>query len=109
MSKGSGRVVKTEVTVGLQSVCPRIPKNPEEKEQLREDLKTMGCEGLLDEPWGLKSREMVQEFLQPQSNQWDGTIRRMSEKWTADKWVDVYNFKKEGRPAAGRTDKWVNG
>ena len=69
----------------------------------------MGCEGLLDKPWVLKSREMVQEFLQPRSNQWDNTIRRMSEKWTADKWADVYHFKKEGRPAAGRTDTWVNG
>ena len=35
MSKGSGRAVKAEVTVGLQSVCPRIPKNAEEKAQLR--------------------------------------------------------------------------
>lgn len=90
-------------------MSPHIPRDPEEKEQLREDLRKMGYEGLLDEPWGLKSWEMVQEFLRVRSNQWEETICRMPEKWTVDKWVDVYRFKKEGRPVAGQTDTWVDG
>ena len=64
----SKRVAKSEVTVGLQSVTPVIPKDLAEKEQLEADLKKMGCEGLLKEPWGLKSREMAQEFLRESSN-----------------------------------------
>ena len=43
------------------------------------------------------------------SNEWEGTIRRLSEKWTADNWAEVYGFKKEGRTVAGRTDRWING
>ena len=52
---------------------------------------------------------MVQEFLRPRTNQWENTIRRLSEKWTADSWADVYGFRKEGKIVAGRTDRWING
>ena len=55
----------------------------------------------MTQPWRLKSREMVQEFLHPRSNEWEGTIRRLPEKWTADSWAEVYGFKKEGRTVAG--------
>jgi hypothetical protein len=109
MSRAGTRAAKAEITVGLQSVVPIIPTDPTEKEQLKEDLARMGCEGLLNEPWGVKSRDMVQEFLRPRTNQWEGTIRRLPEKWTADQWADVYKFRKEGRTIAGRTDRWVDG
>ena len=69
----------------------------------------MGCEGLLKEPWSLKNRDMVQEFLHPRSNEWERTIRRLPKKWTADSWAEVYGFKKEGRIVAGRIDQWING
>ena len=95
--------------VGLQVVAPSIPRDKKEKDQLVEDFKRMGCKGLIAEPWALKSRDMVQEFLQLHSNQWEGTIRRLPEKWTADNWANVYGFWKEGRMVAGRIDMWVNG
>ena len=64
MSKARARAVKVEITtVGLQTVVPSIPRDPMEKDQLKEDLKRMGCERLITEPWGLKSRDMVYEFL----------------------------------------------
>ena len=69
----------------------------------------MGCEGLIAQLWSLKNREMVQEFLQPHSNEWERTIRRLPEKWIADHWTDVYKFKKEGRTVVGRTDRWIKG
>ena len=72
--------------------------------QLIEDLEKMGCEGLILEPWAVKSEAMVQEFQAQRSNEWEGTIRRDPEHWTADKWADVYNFQKEGRMRAGRTE-----
>ena len=74
MSKAGARAVKMEITtVGLQTVAPSIPRDPAEKDQLKEDLKRMGCEGLIVQPWTLKNREMVQEFLRPRTNH--GKIR----------------------------------
>ena len=110
MSKARMHAVKMELpSVGLQTVVPSIPRDPAKKEQLKADLKKMGCKGFLLQPWTLKSREMVQEFLQPHSNEWEGTIQRLPEKRTIDSWADVYDFRKDGRMVAGRTDRWING
>ena len=110
MAKAGTRTVKPEGTsVSLQIVAPSISKNKEEKEQLVQDLTCMVYEGLLKEPWALKSRAMAQKFLQLYSNQWEGTIRRSPNKWTADSWTEVYSFWKEGRIIAGRTDRWIDG
>ena len=93
MARARIRVVKAKITsVGLQTVAPTIPKDPVEKDQLKKDLKRMGCEGLIAQPWTLKSREMVQEFSQPCSNEWEGTIGRLPEKWIVDSWAEVYGF-----------------
>ena len=69
----------------------------------------MGYKSLLLELWALKSKAMVQEFPQNCSNEWEGTIRRDLEHWTADSWAEIYGFRKEGRKQAGRTKKWVDG
>ena len=89
-------------------MAPSIPRDPVEKDQLKKDLQRMGCEGLIAQPWTLKSREMVQEFLRPCTNQWENTIQRLSKKWTTDSWAEVYGFLKEGRMVARRTDRWIN-
>ena len=104
------RTVKVEVhPVSLKSVTPVVPKDKKEKELLVEDLTKMGCEGLLMEPWALKSEAMAQEFLQVCSNEWEGTIQQDRERWTADSWAEVYDFRKEGRGMARRTDKLIDG
>ena len=51
---------------------------------------------------------MVREFSQEHSNEWEGTIRRDPERWTVDLWAEVYNFPKEGRGWASRTDKFAS-
>ena len=77
--------VKTEyLPISLKSVTPVIPEKDEEKLQLVEDLAKMGCEGLLLEPWALKSKSMVQEFQGQRSNELEGTFYRDPEHWTAD-------------------------
>ena len=82
---GKARTVMVEVpSVNLKSVVPIIPKNKKEKEQLVEDLTRMGCEGLLMEPWTLRSKAMVYEFLQLRSNEWEGTIWQDPERWSQD-------------------------
>ena len=48
--------------VSLKSIIPIIPVKDEEKLHLVEDVTKMGCEGLILEPWTLKSETMVQEF-----------------------------------------------
>ena len=102
--------VKVELyPVSLKAVAPAIPKNNAEKDILIEDLTTMGCEGLLLEPWALKIEAMVQELQEKLSNEWEGTIRRLPERWTADLWAEVYGFRKEGRMKAQRNDTWING
>ena len=81
MAKAGSRVVKIETpTMGLQIVAPSIPRDPAEKDQLKADLMKMGCEGLIAQPWTLKNRDMVQEFLRLRSNEWEGSIRRLPEK-----------------------------
>ena len=57
----------------------------------------------------MKSKAMVQEFLHPCSNEWEGTIWQLLEQWIADLWAEVYSFWKEGRMRARRTDKWIDG
>ena len=70
MSKAAMCAVKTELpSVGLQTVTPSIPRDLAEKKQLKADLRKMGCEGLIAQPWTLKSRDMVQEFLRLWSNE----------------------------------------
>ena len=78
--------------VSLRSIQAVVPKNDEEKLQLAEDLTKMGCEGLLAEPWVMKSKAMVWEFLHPRSNEREGTIRQLPELWTTDLWAEVYSF-----------------
>ena len=74
-----------------------------------EDLMKMGCEGLLVEPWTLRSKAMVQEFLHARSNECEHTIRLDLERWTVELWAEVYSFRKEGRTLVSRTDKHIDG
>ena len=85
MSRAGKSAVKVELhLVSLKAVAPAIPKNEAEKDMLIEDLTTIGCEGLLVEPWALKNEAMVHEFQGECSNEWEGTIKRLPERWTAD-------------------------
>ena len=98
---GNIEAIKVEMHhVSLRSVCPSVIKDEEEKRLLEEDLTQIGYEGLLDQSWNLRSKEMVQELLQERSNEWEGTIRRDPERWMAETWAEVYHFAKEERGQA---------
>ena len=57
---GRTRIVKVEnPSLSLKSVVPIMPKDEKEKRQLAEDLIQMGCEGLIIQPWALKSEAMM--------------------------------------------------
>ena len=103
-------ILKVEMHhVSFRSVVPAVPKDEGEKLQLIEDLAQIGCEGLFAHPWSLRSDEMVQEFSQMRSNEWEGTIRRDPGRWTTETWAKVYYFLKEGRGYALRIDKFATG
>ena len=83
--------------ISLWNITPSIPENPIHLEELKHDLATMRCEGLLERPWALKREQLVRKMVQPeQSNIFDGTIRDRPRLWTADLWRNTYNFPREG-------------
>ena len=49
-------------------VLPHVPVKPilsdsKEYRELEEDLRAMGCVGLLDRPWNVASEDTLREFL----------------------------------------------
>ena len=49
-------------TIALKMVSPVNPRGAEEKTMLKEDLKQMGCHGLMLQPWCIKYEKIVQEL-----------------------------------------------
>ena len=49
-------------TIMLKMVAPVIPRGAEEKVMLEEDLKRMGCYGLMLRPWSIKYEKIVQDL-----------------------------------------------
>ena len=87
-----------------------IPTDDEEFQELKEDLRAMGCAGLLARPWNVQSDDMLREFLFMRGNQWDGTRRRDPKNWTPDTWAKVYGFQKIVKEGwAGRKDNLFTG
>jgi hypothetical protein len=43
------------IPIPIKALIPAIPKDEEELQELAEDLRVMGCEGLLAKPWNLRS------------------------------------------------------
>ena len=83
--------------ISLWNVTPSIPENPIHLEELKHDLATMRCEGLLEHPWALKREQLVWEMVQPERpNIFDGTIRDCPQLWTADLWRNTYSFSRGG-------------
>ena len=78
--------------VSLRSVLPAVPHDEAEKMMLVEDLIRIGCKGLLTHPWSLRNEEMVREFSQECSNEWESTLKRDPERWTTVLWAEVYQL-----------------
>ena len=95
--------------ISLKAVVPGLPKNAKDRELLEEDLRRIGCHGLLGKPWGLRMEEMVAEIIGEKDNRWDGTVRQAPEKWTAKEWRKVYSFERGGEGMASRTDRFIDG
>ena len=80
------------IPIPTKALIPSIPMDDVEFQELEEDLRIMGCEGLLFKPWNVQSEEILREFKFERGNQWMGTKRRDAEQWTPDTWARVYGF-----------------
>ena len=94
-------------TIALKMVVSVIPRGVEEKAMLEEDLKWMGCHGLMLRPWSIKYKKIVQELQQKQSNQWTRTIWWDLDLWTATVWRKVYGFPIWGEGMATRAERFA--
>ena len=102
------RMVKAGAMI-LKAVVPGIPKSAKDREFLEEDLRQIGCHGVMGKPWGLCMEDLVVELLGEKDNWWHGTVRQAPEKWTAKEWRKVYGFSREGEGMASRTDRFIDG
>ena len=103
------------VHVSLRNVMPTIPGNELERDMLKSDLEDLGCAGLLEQPWNLKSEDFIQQFVLiregklEHNNMFDTTIRDRPEEWTTSVWREVYDFQPRGSGLAHRTDLYIKG
>ena len=48
-----------QAKVALKAMVPVITRGAEEKAMLEEDLRRMGCHGLMQQPWCIKYEKIV--------------------------------------------------
>ena len=97
--------MREPIPIPLKALVHAIPTDDKELQELAEDLRSMGCEGLLTKPWNLRVEDTLREFKFERGNQWIATMRRVPDNWTPDTWARVYGFQRgiaEGW--AGRKD-----
>jgi hypothetical protein len=93
------------IPIPTKPLIPTIPTDDEELLELGEDLRIMGCEGLLAQPWNVQADNVLREFKFERGNQWIGTKRRDLDNWTPDTWARVYGFHRGvGEGWVGRKD-----
>jgi len=101
---------RDEMPIPLKNVSPAVPEKESELEELIDDLRRMGCEGLLQKPWNVRSESTLREFKYERGNQWERTLRQDPEKWTAEVWGRVYGFAlRKGEGWAHRKDSFYVG
>ena len=54
--------MRKPIPIPLKPLVPTIPTNDEELQELGEDLRILGCEGLLAQPWGVQDDKVLREF-----------------------------------------------
>ena len=72
------------IPISVKAFIPATPRDDGELQELAEDLRVMGCEGLLAKPWNLQSEDTLREFKYERGNQWVDTKRRDPDSKTPD-------------------------
>lgn len=91
-------------------IAPAVPTNPTHFAELEEDLRRMGCEGLLAQAWSLKCVPMLEELRREYipTETWK-TVKAELSKWTLDVWRIVYGFARAGEGMATRKEDCTKG
>ena len=85
----------------LKSVVPAIPKRESKLQELIEDLRLTGCEGLVAKSRNLRVETTLGEFLFERGNQWIKTMKHDPSNWTAEVWARMYGLPR------GKGEGWV--
>ena len=94
MPEARAEDMRDPIPISMKPLVPAIPTDDEELWELGEDLRIMGCEGLLDQPWDVQDDKVLREFKFERGNQWIGTKRRDPDNWTPNIWARVYGFQR---------------
>jgi hypothetical protein len=54
--------MRETIPIPMKPLVPAIPTDDEELRQLGEDLRKMGCDGLLAQPWNVQDDRVLREF-----------------------------------------------
>ena len=94
MPEAQATDMRNPIPIPTKPLISAIPTDDEELRELREDLRAMGCAGMLAQPWNVQSNDLLREFRFERGNQWDGTKRRDPKHWTPNTWARVYGFQR---------------
>jgi hypothetical protein len=87
--------MREAIPIPMKLLVPAFPTDDEELRELGEDLRRMGCDGLLAQPWNVQEDRVLKEFKFARGNQWLNTKKRKPENWTPDTWARVYGFPRD--------------
>ena len=105
MPEARAEDMRDPIPILMNHLVLAIPTDEEELWELGEDLRIMGCEGLLAQPWNVQEDKVLREFKFERGNQWLGTKRRDPDNWTPDTLARVYGFQRGiGEGWAARKD-----
>ena len=101
---------RAEKQVSLRKVCPELPKDQVGLKELEDDLRRMGCVGLFQHSWRIRSEEMVRELVvggvPPEFSK---SVRGRPEAWTAQLWGRVYGLNMGKEAMAAKKDDCTRG
>jgi hypothetical protein len=94
-----------EKQVALRKVHVVTPTDREENNELEADLRRMGCLGLWEKSWRVRSEDMVRELVTREVDRvYASTIRGRPDRWNAELWSGVYGFKPGGEDMATKRE-----
>ena len=94
-----------EKLVALRKVHVVIPTDREESNELESDLRRMGCLGLWEKSWRVRSEDMVRELVTGGVDRiYASTICGRPDRWNAEVWSLVYGFKHGGEDMATKRE-----
>jgi hypothetical protein len=57
--------MRETISIPMRPIVPAIPTNDKDLRQVGEDLRKMGCDGLLAQPWNVQDDKVLREFKFP--------------------------------------------